>query len=416
MSGTQPVESGASTRSTYDVSGLASFRNWLGVVLVAFGSFVLVTAEFLPVGLLSEIAVDLGITKGQAGGLVAVPGLVAAISAPLATVVARNVDRRRLLVGLVLLIGISNVAVAAAPSLSIVLAGRVLLGVAVGGFWTFAAPLGRRLVPEQSGGRATTLIMTGISIGTVAGVPLGALLGHLAGWRAAFEIMAGLSLAVAITQAIVLPPLPADGRGGVRQLIGVLRIRMAIVGFAAAALVACGHFTAYTYLEPYLVTIPKVGVAGLSATLAAYGAAGILGTIVAERALAADLRLAFMGVAGLAGSAIAAAALLGHSPVAGIGLVVVWGAAFGAIPPAVQTWAYRAAPERYEAGSAVLVTVFQISLAAGSALGGAVVDNAGVATSFLVGGALFYAAALVLWTLGRVDPAAESIREAGRVD
>ena len=163
--------------------GAAGLRAWLAVTSIAVGTFAMVTTEFLPIGLLTAIAGDLGVSEGTAGLMVTVPGIVAAITAPVVTVAAGSIDRRILVVLLTALIVLSNVVAWLTPTFTIMLLGRVLLGLCVGGFWTFAAAIGRRLVPEASGGRATALIIAAISVGTVVGVPAGAMIGELASWR-----------------------------------------------------------------------------------------------------------------------------------------------------------------------------------------------------------------------------------------
>ena len=169
-------------------------------------------------------------------------------------------------------------------------------------------------------------------------------------------------------------------------------------GMSAAALIAGGHFVAYTYLEPFLRGDVHLTSEAVSTTLAAYGVAGILGTMIGEKLLGWNLKLGFSAVALLASVAIAGAAAFDAVPVAAAVLVVIWGAAFGAVPLAVQLWTYHAAPDRFEAGSALLVTIFQIALAGGALIGGRIVDAAGARAAFSTGSGLALFCAIVIAT------------------
>jgi len=371
-------------------------RPWLGVATVALGAFVVITTEFLPIGLLGLIASDLRVSAGVAGLLVAMPGAVAAVAAPLFTVLAGKVDRKLLLLVFLACVGLSNAGVAFASGLVTVLLSRILFGIGVGGFWTFAVAIGRRLVPEASGSRATAFILAGVSIGAVAGVPIGTTLGSWAGWRFAFGSMFVLTTLVAAGLWLTLPYLPNQESVSTKRLFGLLKLPGLRIGLVASALTAAGHFAAYTYLQPLLIRSAHLTYSNLSWTLAAYGVAGALGTFVAERAAAYDLRRTFAVVSVSLGTAILLAEAFRAHTVAEVAVVVLWGAAFGALPVCTQIWTYQAAPAQFEAASALGMTVFQSAVAAGSLGGGLLVDHAGIPSAFLFGGCLSLACALLL--------------------
>jgi len=371
-------------------------RAWLAVASVALGTFAMVTSEFLPIGLLGAIAHDLGVAEGRAGLMVTVPGFTAAFAAPAAALLAGRADRRALLLVLSALILGSNLMVAGAHGFRMLLAGRVLLGLCVGGFWAFAAAVGRRLVPEASGDRATAIVLAGISAGTVLGVPMATAIGNGLGWRGAFIVVALLALATGLAQLVLLPRLPGGEGPGVRSLPLLLHNRTLVKGLGAAALLAGGHFIAYTYLEPFLSHAAGLGGALLSLVLAAYGLAGIVGTFAAERLAARGLRLSFAAVGTLLALAMGGLALIGAHPVAAGLLVTLWGLAFGAVPVCVQLWVFRAAPRQSETGAALMVTVFQLALAAGAGGGGWLVDHASLPAAYAAGALTALSAALLL--------------------
>ncbi|WP_173088659.1 MFS transporter [Devosia sp. 1635] len=389
--------------SSSTIGDRPSIRPWLAVASIAIGAFAMVTTEFLPIGLLSAIASDMGVSEGSAGLMVTVPGIAAAIAAPVLTVAAGSIDRRIFVVVLTALIVLSNVVAVLAPSFGVMLLGRVLLGLCIGGFWTFSAAIGRRLVTESAGGRATAIIIASISVATVAGVPAGALIGEWAGWRSAFLATAVLSVAALIGQALLLPKLPATRVVRVGDIFALFAVRQARIGLLATALIVTGHFAAYTYLEPFLKQVVALSPSMLSGVLAAYGVAGLLGTFAAEKALDQSLRVGFAGVMLLLSVALFLAMLFGGHSLAAIAFVTLWGLAFGGVPLGVQLWLYAAAPERFEIGSAMMVTVFQVALALGAFTGGVLVDGNGINSAFTAGSLLALAAALTFLAGSRGD-------------
>ncbi|MFF4901781.1 MFS transporter [Streptomyces sp. NPDC001068] len=362
--------------------------NWPAVASVALMSFVLVLSEFLPIGLLPVIGSSLHVSVGTVGLVVVVPGLTAAVTAPLLTIASGKLDRRRVLIALAVSFTASNVVAALAPDMPVMAVARILLGVAVGGFWAMGAGVAARLVPAQAVHRATALITAGISAGTVVSLPLGALIGHLAGWRTAFFIAAGAALLALAALAWRLPSLPPTGAIRMATLTSSLRNRGARLALLATALIFLGHFAAYTYITPYLEDRAHFGSSAVTLTLLGYGVAGLAGNFAAGAIIGRSLRTVYSIAAVLvAASVILLNTLTGAAP-AVIVLVVLWGAAFGAVPLALQTWILQASPDAPESGLALLVSVLQISLAAGSLVGGLIVDGYGVSTGFAFGGIL----------------------------
>jgi len=356
----------------------------------------MVTSEFLPIGLLGPMAHDLRVSEGRAGLMVTAPGLVAAVAAPLLTSIAGRIDRRILLLILTGLIMLSDLVVASAPGLIPVLAGRMLLGMALGGFWAFAAAVGRKLVPDAWGNRATALILGGISVGTVAGVPIGTMIGDLVGWRFAFLAIAALGALLLLAQFVLLPPVPGNEGTNIGTLLAITRVPAVRVGYAAAALVAGGHFAAYTYLEPFLANHGWNGGSGLTALLAVYGVSGIAGTWAGERLATRTVATSFILVALVIAGSIRLAALAGDHGWAITLAIILWGAGFGALPVCVQIWTFEAATDQFETGSALMVTVFQLAVALGALLGGRLVDGIGIGAAFSAGAALACLAAVIL--------------------
>ncbi|EIC85259.1 MFS transporter [Serratia sp. M24T3] len=376
----------------------SSLRRWLAVMSLACGTFALVNTEFLPIGLLSPIAHALNVSEGQAGWAIMLPGLVAALAAPLLMLFSRKLNRRTLLLLLSSAIILSNAIAMFAHTFPALLLGRLILGIGVGGFWAFAIPAGRRLVSEAQSSRAISLISAGVAVGTVAGVPAGAFIGELFGWRMAFTINTVLAVAVFIYQWAALPSLPAQNSLGLGSLLTVAKIKGVRRGLIIGIFMAAAQFSAYTYLEPWLRFQVRLSASDLSLLLMGYGAAGLIGTFLTEVTVREfGVKKAFLGNILLLACSVLIASQLSNSIMAASILVILWGLAFGALPVCLNIWIYQAAPAMFESGSALMVCVFQIALACGAFFGGLLADTQGTSAAFILGGVLALLAGLSIF-------------------
>jgi predicted MFS family arabinose efflux permease len=362
---------------------------------VALVSFVLVLSEFLPIGLLPQIGESLQVSTGMTGIMVVVPGLVAAITAPLLTIASGRLDRRWVLIGLAALIAASDAVAAVSPNFATMIAARVLLGLGVGGFWAMGVGVAPRLVAARSVDRASSVITAGISAGTVVSLPLGALIGHLAGWREAFLVGAVAGLAALVALVVLLPALPPAGTVRLASLAASFRHRPVRLALLATAIVFFGQFAAYTYITPYLDEHAHFGTSAVTAVLFIYGAAGLVGNFAAGATISRSLRGVYLTAAVVLAAAVGLLPLLENVSPAVVVLVALWGAAFGAVPLALQTWIARANHDGPEAGLALLVSASQIAHAAGSFLGGVIADGYGIGIGFALGAALVLLSAAI---------------------
>ncbi|MGW7517582.1 MFS transporter [Streptomyces sp. NPDC054796] len=389
------------------------------MLAVAATTFSVVTAEMLPVGLLTPIGATLRVSDGAAGLTLTATGLVAALAAPVVPLTARRADRRLVLAGLMVLLAAANLLAAWAPVFGVLLLARVLVGLGMGGVWAVAASLAVRLVPARSVAPATAAVFSGIAVASVVGVPAGTLVGELAGWRAAFALMAAVSLAVAAALALLLPPLPADGRARPRELAALVRAPRLRTGLLVVLLLVAGHFAAYTYVRPVLEELSGIATGLLSVLLLAYGVAGIAGNFLAGATVSrrADRTLLVL-CAGLA-AAMLATPLLGTSAPGAVVLLLVWGLAYGGVSVAAQTWLLAltpGAPGARETASALFASVFNIAISMGALLGGRAADALGEPGVMWLGGALALLALGVAWPRGGRPRGRGRWRKRGRRD
>lgn len=373
----------------------------LGVAAVTLGIFTIVTTEILPVGLLTPIGTEFGLTAGRTGWLMTMPGLVAAVAAPVITVTTARLDRRLMLCALMGLLAVSGFLAAAAPSYQLELLARLLVGLTIGGFWSIGAGLAGRLVTKQWTARATAVIFSAVPLGTLLGVPGGTFLGELLGWRASFAALGGLSLVVMVALYLTVPPLPPLQVTRLSVLRGALRgSNQALL---ATCLVVTGHFAAYTYVTPFLRPVVQSDL--ISLLLLVYGGAGLIGNLVAGTTAARNLRLTFATCAGLMATAMLLLPLLGRSTPGAVALLVVWGLGYGGVPVCTMSMFAAAAPQAREAATVLFTSSFQAVLSMGALLGGVVVDAWSVPTAMTLGG-VFAALTVGVVTWSRTQAAA----------
>ncbi|GAA3146896.1 putative MFS family arabinose efflux permease [Kribbella aluminosa] len=354
---------------------------WYGVGAVTLGIFAIVTTEILPIGLLTPIGADFALTPGRTGWLMTIPGLVAAVAAPVVTVATARLDRRLMLCALMVLLAAAGFLAAAAPFFWLELTARFLVGLTIGGFWSIGAGLAGRLVPEPWTTRATAVIFSAVPLGSVLGVPAGTFVGGLVGWRTSFAALGVLAVLALVALRVSVPPLPP------LQVTHAAVLRKALRSSRMALLVTClivtAHFATYTYVTPFLREVVRPELIGLF--LLVYGAAGLVGNVIAGLYAGRNLRAAFTTCAALIATATLLMPVLGRSTPGALLLLVVWGFGYGGVPVCSMSMFARAVPER-EAATVWFTSSFQAVLSTGALLGGLVVDAWSLSVVMVAGG------------------------------
>jgi len=368
---------------------------------MSLGAFVLVASEFMPVSLLTPIAADLGTSEGQAGQAIAVSGAFALLTSLAIPVLAGRLDRKVLLLGLTLLMIASGTLAAFAPDYFTFMIGRAFIGVAIGGFWSMSAATAMRLVPSEKVPRALAILNGGNALATVVAAPLGSYLGAIIGWRGAFFCMVPFAALALVWKFVSLPPLPAQHTPGGGNVFVLLRRPAVALGMAGAGLFFMGQFTLFTYLRPFLETVTRVDTNTLSLLLLVVGVAGLVGTTLIGRFIAAGMVRTLVAIPLL--MAVLALLLLrfGDSLAATAVLVGVWGLVATAAPVGWWTWLARTLPQDAERGGGLMVAVVQLAIAAGATLGGLLFDAWGYQATFGAGALVLVTGAVVALLAGR---------------
>ncbi|MDQ1102994.1 putative MFS family arabinose efflux permease [Nocardioides zeae] len=388
--------------SPADVAGERTSRaQWSTVAVLTASTFVVVTAEMLPVGVLTPMAAGLGITSGAAGTSLTVTGLVAAVTAPVVPRLLGDADRRHVLAVAMLALVVGNVLTALADGFATLIGARVVLGVGMGTVWGLAAAVATRLVAPRDVALAVSFTVSGVAGASVLGVPLGTFVGNAFGWRTAFGVLAGAGLVLALALLLVLPRLePQASAVDAPTVARASLLRPGVVtGLVVVVLLVTAHFAAYTYVRPVLEDLPAFSGDTIALLLLVYGAFGLAGNFAAGALAARRARGTVVALA--AGIAASVALLAGAGGVGWVAVVAVslWGVAYGGLSVAAQLWMTQAAPDRTEHVTGLYVGVFTAAIALGAFVGGIGVEAFGV-VALLSAAAVVAALALVVAALG----------------
>ncbi|MGP4672129.1 MFS transporter [Agrobacterium salinitolerans] len=375
---------------------------WFAVLSMAATSFALVSAEFLPAGLLTPMARDLGITEGTAGQVVTATASVGAVTALLSNVLIGKLNRKTMLVGLSALAIGSNILASVAADFWLLLLGRAGLGIALSGFWALSVAVVARLVGANSTGRGMAIVTLGVSLATIAAPSMGALISDWVGWRIAMSMTAGLAIIAMLLQIFSLPSLPASTSNSLSDVFRLTRRRSVQLGMLAILLLMTGHFAGSVYVRPFLEQVTLLDTTPIALALLGFGVASVIGNVLGGRMADTSIRLALIVTAALMAFATIALVVWGVHSGAAFALVALWGLAFGMAPVVLPTNLSRGAPDALEAAGSLMVVSFQVAISIGAVFGGYIVDSYG-ATAPLALTAILAASTVALALLQRRD-------------
>jgi len=379
-------------------------RAWLGVVAITASLFVFLTTELMPVGILSPVSASLHVEVGVAGLMVTMYGLSAGLGVPFIVAWTRHLDRRLLLTGLLAVLTAGNLATGLSPNFAVVLGTRLVMGFANGVFWAIGVNMAMRLVPAHRAGRAAAVAMSGISVATVLGMPLGTFLEHLTSWRTTFLIWSALSAVVLVGVAVIVPSLPSDNAVSVREVFRLPlanpQLRRVLI---TITLFVLGQFGAFTFVRPFLEQSSHATTTLITAMLMIYGAGGAAGNFLAGHTAGRHLRPTFLLACTLLVASVVLLLVVEPGPGGQLLLLALWGASFGAWQLCQLQLTQGAAPHAFEAAMSLNTLAYNTSIALGALFGGLFADGSGVRSALWFGVALV-AASVVSALVSRRRP------------
>ena len=357
---------------------------WTGLLALAGAVFLSVTSEMIPTGLLPDMSASLGVSEAQIGLLVTVFASPVVVTSTPLTPPTRRWPRHGMIVGILLVLALSNALTAVAPDYAFVVASRILGGVAHGMFWSIVGAYAGHLVPKEQIGRAVSITIGGGTLAFIFGVPLGTFAGHAFGWRWSFAILAGLMVIGAGLVWKLLPAVERDADAHPKRERGSARptdttITAVIMICLVAAVTMIGHYSFYTFVVPFLTGPMGVPAAHVGAVLFLYGVAGAVGLMLAGSVLGPRPQLGLMLALVVTGAAVAALAVVSALPVPAMVAFLLWGLAFGALPPLLQTrLLHTSSPAFRDTASALYTSSFNIGIGGGALLGSLIFDAGGL--------------------------------------
>ena len=361
-------------------------KEMLPLVGMTISAFIFNTSEFMPIGLLTDIAGSFSISESKAGMLITVYSwIVMLLSLPLILLVSK-IDFRKLFMGTIALFGICQIMSVMAPSYGVLMASRIGVACTHAIFWSIASPVAIRLVNDEHRSFALSMVVTGTSIATIAGLPLGRLVGQYMGWRVTFLIVGIIAFAVLVSMAFVFPKIASGEQFHVKDLPALLKNPVLICLYVQTILFVLGYYTVYSYIEPFMQQVAKLQNNVITIVLLIFGAMGLLGSYLFSK-LYDRHRFAFIGTV-MATLLVWLLFLLpaSKSLATMVILCAFWGITAMAFNVTTQSEVIRSVDEKGAAvATAIYSGLFNLGIGGGSWIGGIVCDKGAISYIGFVG-------------------------------
>lgn len=342
---------------------------WLRVVTLAIAAFIFNTTEFVPVGLLSDIAASFHMETAQVGIMLTIYAWVVALMSLPFMLLTSQMERRKLLIGLFVVFIASHVLSFMAWNFTVLVISRVGIAFAHAVFWSITASLAIRLAPAGKRAQALSLIATGTALAMVLGLPIGRIVGQFFGWRTTFFAIGMGALITLVCLIKLLPKLPSEHSGSLKSLPLLMRRPALMSIYLLTVIVVTAHYTAYSYIEPFVQVVAGFSANFATVLLLILGGAGIIGSILFGK-------LGNKHASALVSSAIGLllACLLLLMPAAGSEshlaiLSLFWGVAIMIIGLGMQVKVLALAPDATDVAMSLFSGIFNLGIGAGALVG-----------------------------------------------
>ncbi|MDI2090433.1 MFS transporter [Commensalibacter oyaizuii] len=365
---------------------------WSAVFSLFMGVTSLIAAEFIPISLLTNIASDLHITEGQAGQSVTAVGIFAVLTSLFIAPLTRKIDKRRILLLFSTLLILSNICVAFAHNFITLLAGRCVLGICVGGFWSLTSAVVLQLVPSNQIPKALSIIYTGVSVATIISLPFANYIGYLLGWRTIFHLVAVLGMITLIWQYFSLPSLLSPQNSSFQSIQLLLKQSWVIYGLLAIVCSYAGYHIFFTYLKPFLQYSLSLPPYTLTLTLLCFGLVNCFGTLIAGFLLNKSFRITMIMIHVILSLVALLFFINSQFFIGNLINIFIWGLIFGIIPVGWSTWITRTLTNQAEIAGGLMVAAIQLSITIAAAIGGLLFDHYGIHMIFIASFSIFITA------------------------
>ena len=376
-------------------NGMTGSRSWVPVIALTFATFIFNTSEFVPIGLLTDIARDFGITESNAGLLITVYAWVVALaSLPLMLVFAKT-ENRKLMLGITALFAASHILSGFASDFYMLMISRIGVACAHAIFWSIVTPLAVRIAPEGRQSTALSLIVCGSSIAMIIGLPLGRTIGLYLGWRTTFLAIAGFAALLMTFLAFVLPKTPGDSTFSLRKLPALIKSPALLNIYLITVIAISGHFTVYSYIEPFLARIAGFSSTWITLTLTIFGIVGLAGSFIFSKFYGRYRR----GFISFAVCGICVFLLLLRLAACNfytvIILCILWGLAVNFYNLAFQSEIITNAPKGTAVAMSIYSGIYNVGIGGGALIGGYVCSGLSISAIGYVGGAIALVASVL---------------------
>ena len=371
----------------------STFKQWVSVCALAVGAFIFNTTEYIPIALLSDIGQSFGKPATEVGMMITVYAwIVALLSLPL-MLMTKNIERRKLLLMLFALFALFHALSFFSWNFNILLVSRIGIALTHAVFWSITASLAVRLAPTGKTNQALGLLSTGTVLAMVLGIPLGRVVGQYFGWQLSFLLIGVCAAGVMLVLAKNLPALPSQNTGSLSSLPSLFKRRNLMLLYAMTVLIITAHFTAYSYIEPFVLQVGGFKAEQVTIVLSLYGLAGFAASYLFGKWFAKSQRLFMLGAV----TVILLSALLllpfASFPYAVYALVFIWGVAIVIVSLGMVSKVLAFASDATDVANSIYSGLYNVGIGGGALLGHYVtvwfgLSNIGIAGALLAAAGL----------------------------
>ena len=353
-------------------------KQWLSVIALAVGAFIFNTTEYIPIALLSDIGATFNMPPTEVGIMITVYAwIVALLSLPL-MLATKNIERRKLLLVLFTFFTISHIVSYFARSFEILLVSRIGIALTHAVFWSITASLAVRVAPQGKGNQALGLLSTGTVMAMVAGIPLGRVIGQHSSWQFSFLLIGLCAAAVMGILAKNLPLLPSVNTGSLKSLPELLKRKNLMLLYALTVLLITAHFTAYSYIEPFVLQTGGFAPEQVTIVLSLYGLAGFAASYLFGKWFAKHPRAFLLTSVSVILASTLCLLPLAVYPIAVYALVFVWGIAIVVLSLGMVSKVLNFASDATDVANSIYSGLYNVGIGGGALLGHYVTVWAGI--------------------------------------